>query len=397
MAGVLLEAGIVFAVLAVGGAVAARIRQSVIPAYILVGVLLGPHTPLALPDVVRIETTEFVTLLQELGIVLLLFFIGLEFNLERLLASRDRVVRAGLLDLGVNAVVGLALGFAFGFTLLEAVFLAGIVYISSSAIITKTLIDLGWIADPETEAILGVLVFEDVVIAFYLALLAPVALGNAPRETAVSLAVSLGFIVALVLLAFYGTGLLERLLDTQSDELFLLRIVGSAALLGGIALALGVSEAVAAFFLGAAFGSTSHAHRIARVITSERDLYAAVFFFAIGLVTDPAVVAAVLAPLAVLVVVTGASKLASGYAGGRAYGLSSRRSVRVAVALVARGEFSLVIAALAVTAGVDPAVPALAVGYVLVMSVLGTVLMRHAGVVERATRPREEAAGTGDI
>lgn len=392
MAGVLLEAGVVFAVLAIGGAVAARFRQSVIPAYILAGVLLGPHTPLAIPAVLQVETREFVTLLQELGIVLLLFFIGLEFNLERLLAARDRVVRAGMLDFGVNALVGFAIGLAFGFSLLEAVFLAGIVYISSSAVITKTLIDLGWVADPEAEAVLGVLVFEDVLIAFYLALLAPIALGGDPRQTAVSLAVSLGFIAALVALAFYGTGLLERLLETRSDELFLLRVVGAAALLGGVALALGVSEAVAAFFLGAAFGSTSHAHRIEAVITSERDLYAAVFFFAIGLVTDPSVVATVLVPLGVLVALTLPSKFATGYAGGRTYGLSVRRSVRVGVSLVARGEFSLVIAALAVTAGLDPAIPALAVGYVLVMSVLGTVAMRHAGVVERAAQRVAERA-----
>jgi len=382
MAAPLLEAGIAFAVLAAGGVVAARVGLSVIPAYIVAGVLVGPNTPF--PALALVTESEFLDLLAELGIVLLLFFIGLEFNLERLLASRERITRAGLIDLAVNGGVGLVLAFLLGFSPVAALFVAGLVYISSSAVITKTLIDLGWIADPESEAILGVLVFEDVVIAVYLAVLGALALGGSPEGVAVSLGIALGFIVALVALAAYGTPLLERLLDTNSDELFLVRVVAAAVLVGGVALAAGVSEAVAAFFLGAAFGGTSHAERIERVITSERDLYAAVFFLSIGLQTDPAVLVGVLVPLAVLVPVTAASKLASGYLGGRAYGLNQRRSVRTAVGLVARGEFSLIIAALAVTAGLPRAeeILALAVGYVLAMSLLGTVLMRSSGRVE---------------
>jgi CPA2 family monovalent cation:H+ antiporter-2 len=392
--GPLLQVGIVFAVLAVGGALAARLDQSVIPAYIVAGLAVGPNAPaVAGVDLALVESGEVITLLSELGVIFLLFFIGLEFNLERLLASRDRILRAGLLDLGLNFGVGLALGLALGFGALGAVFLAGIVYISSSAVITKTLIDLGWIADPESEAILGTLVFEDVVIAVYLALLSAVAVGGA--GVFASLGRSLAFLVALVALAAVGTGPLDRALATRSDELFLLRVVGAAVLLGGIALSLGVSEAVAAFFLGAAVGGTEQAERVEGIITSERDLFAAVFFFSIGLGTDPAVLGGVVVPVAVLAVVTTATKLVSGYYGGRSYGLSARRSVRVGVAMVARGEFSLVIAALAASTAADPAlaartvvpelstIPAVAVGYVLVMSVLGTVLMRNSGRIER--------------
>ncbi|MFB6204935.1 MAG: cation:proton antiporter [Haloglomus sp.] len=385
----LLEAGVVFAVIAVGGGIASRLDQSVIPAYIVAGILLGPHAPtIGGYSLAIVDTSEFVDLLAELGIVFLLFFIGLEFNLERLVAARDRIVRAGTLDLAVNFAVGFGLGLAFGFSAFEALFLAGIVYVSSSAVITKSLIELGWIADPESEAILGVLVFEDVVVAVYLAVLSAVALSAGDLASiARSLAVAFGFLIALVSLAAYGTDMLERAFDVRSDEVFLLRVVGLTVLVGGIALAAGVSEAVAAFFLGAAFGGTDHAHRIERVITSERDIYAAVFFLAIGLRTDPRLFPAVAAPLAALVTVTTASKLLSGYYGGRFYGLSERRSVRAAIALVARGEFSLVIAALAVSAGGSTAlsrtIPAIAVGYVLAMSLLGTVLMRYSGRVER--------------
>ncbi|MEF8869850.1 MAG: cation:proton antiporter [Haloarculaceae archaeon] len=383
--GVLLEAGVLFTAAAIAGALAWRLGQSVIPAYILAGVLLGPNAPV--PALRVVETSEFVTLLQELGVVLLLFFIGLHFSPSSLLERRRSVFRAGLLDLGLNATVGLVAGLLLGFTLLEAVVLAGVTYISSSAIITKSLIERGWIADPEAESILGVLVFEDLVIAVYLAVVAAVVLsGEGLGATATAVGISVGFVGLLALLAFYGTGLVERALDVRSDELFLLRIVGGAALLGGVALALGVSEAVAAFFLGAAVGGTEHAGRVERVITSERDLYAAVFFFAIGLGTDPATFGAVALPVLVLAAVSTASKLASGYLGGRAYGLSERRSVRMAVAMVARGEFSLVLAALAVQAEMDPALAALAVGYVLVMSVLGTTLMGQSARVEALAR-----------
>jgi CPA2 family monovalent cation:H+ antiporter-2 len=401
MATLLLQAGVVFAVVALGGALATRVDQSVIPAYIVAGILVGPEVP-ALVGVpfVLVESQEFITLLSELGIVFLLFFIGLEFNLDRLLASRSQIASAGTIDLLINGVVGLALALLFGFGPVEALFLAGVVYISSSAIITKTLIDLEWIADPETEAILGTLVFEDVVIAVYLAILGALVLGGGgPTDTLLALGRAGVVLVALVLLAFYGTGLLERVLSVRSDEQFLLRVVGSAVLVGGLALSMGVSEAVAAFFLGAAFGGTEHAERIERVITSERDLYAAVFFFAIGLATDPGVVVDVAVPLAVLVVATTASKLVSGYLGGQRYGLSKRRSIRVALAMVARGEFSLVLAALAASAGTTPAlretIPALAVGYVLVMSVVGTTLMRYSHVVERwaGTAPAQTTAG----
>jgi len=213
----LLEAGIVFAIIAIGGAVATRIDQSVIPAYIVAGILLGPNAPeIAGYSLAVVETADFIDLLAELGIVFLLFFIGLEFNLDRLVASKDRIARAGLLDLAINFTVGFGLGLVFGFSLFEALFLAGIVYISSSAVITKSLIDLGWIADPESEAILGVLVFEDVVIAVYLAALSAVALSAGGIESiARSLGIAFGFLLALVALAAYGTDFLERLFDVR--------------------------------------------------------------------------------------------------------------------------------------------------------------------------------------
>lgn len=382
--GVLIEIGIALTALAVGGALAARANQSVIPMYIVVGILVGPNVPTQLGPIplTLVENHEFIDVLAELGIVFLLFFLGLEFNIERLVEGWDRLVGIGSVDFVINFGIGVVLGFAFGFSLIETLFLAGIVYISSSAVITKSLIDRGWIANPESEAILGTLVFEDILIAVYLALLSAVALGGGGLEdAAVSVGVAFGFLGGLTLLAFYGTRYVERAFTVDSDELFLLRVLGVTTLVAGGALALGVSEAVAAFFVGTAFSSTDHTHRIERVVSPARDLFAAIFFFSIGLTTDVTTVAGVAVLLAAAVVLTTLTKIASGTLGGRLYGLNRRRSLRVGVGLVPRGEFSLVIAALAASVGTGAlasTIPAFAVGYVLVMSILGTVVMGYA-------------------
>ncbi|WP_148413833.1 cation:proton antiporter [Haloferax sp. KTX1] len=390
MAAALLEFGYLFAALAVVGAVALRLGLSVIPLYVVGGVVAGPHVAgrFGLPYV---PNGEVVTILAELGIVLLLFFLGLEFSLDRLRSSGAKIGRAGVIDLAVNLPIGVAIGLALGWSPVEALLLGGIVYISSSAIVTKTLIDLGWIADPESEPILGTLVFEDLAIAVYLAVVTSLALGGGGGGGGLasigrSLAIAFGFLGLLFVAVQYGTALFARLLDVENQEAFVLRALAVVVPVAGAALALGVSEAVAAFFVGMGFSTSGHRERLEHLLVSVRDVFAAVFFFWIGLGTDPTLLAAAAVPLAIAVVVSTPSKVVSGYLGGRAYDLSAHRSLRVGVGMVPRGEFSLVIAALA-AAGTTPVmreiIPAFAVGYVFVMSALGTVLMQRSDLVER--------------
>ena len=389
MAELLLELGIAVAAIALAGAVAGRIGLSVIPAYIVAGVLLGPARPLAqfglgLPVVAY---GEVVQLLAELGIVFLLFFLGLEFSIDQLLRDRRKITAVGLIDFAVNFGIGAAIGLAFGWTLLETLFLAGLVYISSSAIVTKSLIETGWIANDESGPILGTLVFEDILIAVYLALLAAVANGGSIREAGVSVGVAFLFLGGLTVAAWYGSAWFERLFTTSSDELFVLRVVGLTTLVAGAALALGVSEAVAAFFFGTGLSQTSHVERIEHLVSPARDIFAAVFFFAIGLSTDVTLLAGVAGLLAVAVVATTLGKLVSGTLSGRVYGLDQRRSLRVGLGLVPRGEFSLVIVALAAGVGtgrLGSVLPAFAVGYVLVMSVVGSLLVGRADSITDA-------------
>ena len=391
----LLEVGVMFAAIAGVGWLANRLGQSVIPFYIVVGMVASEYVfgrlPLAGGEL-YITETEFIELGAELGIVFLLFFLGLEFNLNRLLARRRQIGTAGTIDAVVNLPIGFALGWLFFGSVLPAVLVAGIVYISSSAIITKSLLDLGWIANDEAEPILGTLVYEDLLIAVYLAVTTAVVLGGGDLRTAAgAVAVGLGFIGLLFVGVQFSTPVLERLLAADTNESVVLRTVGLTVAVAGIALSLGVSEAVAAFFVGMAVSSTSHVTHIEELLEPLRDVFAAVFFFWIGLVTDPLAVAGVAALIAAAVVITTPTKLLSGFLGGRAFDLGVRRSTRTALAMTTRGEFSLIIATLAVSGAANGTLPqpvadrisAFAVGYVLVMAVVGTTLMGYSSPFER--------------
>ncbi len=406
----LIDVGVLFGAAALVGLLATRLGQSVIPFYILAGMLLGTNVlgALDLPALLGTDLlphgaalaldgeSEFVYLGAELGIVMLLFFLGLEFNVERLLASRGLIGKAGAVDLLINFGAGLALGYLLFGAFLPAFLLAGIVYISSSAIITKSLIDLGWIANDEADPMLGTLVFEDLFIAVYLVVATALALGGGDLGAAVGeVAIAVAFIAVLLAFVHFATPLLERALDTDSHEFLVLRALGITVPIAGAALAIGVSEAVAAFFVGMAFSSTDHVNDLERLLEPVRDVFAAIFFVWIGLVTDPTLFPGVAGLVAVAVLATTPTKLISGYLGGRIYGLDERRSVRVGLGMVTRGEFSLIIASVAIAGAgsglasdTANAINAFAVGYVLVMSVLGTTLMGYAGGIEKRVVPR---------
>jgi len=388
----ILSAGIFLTVLTLGGLIAVRIGQSVIPAYILVGILIGPFAPsIGGVSLTVVDSTEFIRLLADLGVVFLLFFVGLELSLTSLLQKRSQFLRAGAIDIGVSFPLGIVVGFLFGFTLLESLFIGLIAFNSSTVIIAKSLLDLEWIVNTESEAILGVIVIEDILTAAVFAVLSAVLLGAADIA---SIGRTLGqaavVLVALTLFAYYGGEYLDRAFDIQSSELFLLGVLGLTALVAGLGFAAGVSDAIVAFLVGLAFGQTSHVERIENILAPSRDLFAAVFFFVIGLQTDPRLVLSVAWFVLVAVMVTVLGQIVSGFFAGRSFGLSVEQASRMASALVPRGEFSLVIAAFLVTAGTTDAlretIPAFTVGYVLLTSILGTILMRNAHLIEQVAR-----------
>jgi CPA2 family monovalent cation:H+ antiporter-2 len=274
-----------------------RIGLPTIPLFMLAGVLLGPHTP----GVVLVEDEHELEMLSALGLVLLLFYLGLEFHLDDPRSGGRRLLAAGGIYLFLNVGTGLGFGFALGWGAREALVLAGVLGISS-AIVTKILIDLGRIGRPETRLILGVIVVEDLFLALYLAALQPVVSGaHGPVETILQAGKAFGFLLVLAAAARYGTRVIGRLIAVRDNELLVVSFLGAAVLIAGVSEVLGVADAIGAFMVGLIFSGTSSASRIRKLVHPLRDAFGAIFFFAFGLAIDPGDLASVAVPVAAAV------------------------------------------------------------------------------------------------
>jgi len=366
------------------------LRLSAIPIFIVAGVLLGPSP--GFPTV--IEPSEGTDLLARLGIVLLLFFLGLEFSLDRLTAARRMVVMGGLLDLLVNGGLGLLIGFALLGPGPEAVLLAGLIYISSSGIVTRALFDLRRLGDDETDLVLGVLVFEDLAIAVFLGIAAALATGESVGglEIAATAGIALAFVVAFLLVGRWAHHAIDRIGPRLDREQLLLGALAIA--LGGAALgeAAGLSEAVGALLAGILLSGSEVRNQIEQQLLGLRDFAAAIFFFAFGLEVDLGLAPDVADWLLLAVPVAVAGKLVGGYLAGRSTGFTSRESVNVGAALVARGEFTIILANLAaggiaLDAAFRESVSPFAGLFVLATAVAGVVLMRESRRIGRLAFP----------
>ncbi len=378
----LLELGLIALGLYLTGELSRRVGVSAVVGYILLGILLGPHGVL---PVYRLgPTTE---LLGELGLLLLLFYLGLEFSLGRLLEGSGPTLVAGAVDL-VNFGVGVGVALALGYGWLAGLFLGGVVYVSSSGVIARLLSDSDLLAYPEAERTLGVLVFEDLAMVVVLVGLGLLTAGGGGR----SFVGAVLFLALYGLAARYGKRLLARLLDLEGEALSLLALALLTLVSAG-AIALGFPAAVAAFLLGMAVAESGHRPRVETALRSWYDVAAASFFLVVGLHVERATVLRE-APLALLLVaVTVVAGLVTGFLGGRASGLSRRAAVGHGLMLLPRGEFSLVIASLAADAGALPegtrqALLGATSLYVVVMVVVGSVVFaRFDAVNDLLSRP----------
>src|SRR4029453_11891147 len=246
------QLALTIALLAALGLIAGRFGLSAIPAYLLAGLLLGPHEPHVTS---LIEPSEVTTFVAELGIIFLLFFLGLEFTVDRLLRSTRHIGLGGSIDLAVNAAVGLLVGvIAFGFGFAALILAAGI-YVSSSAITVKGLIDFRRLADDETDLILAILVVEDLVLAFVLGF--PPGGGGALSETLLIGAKAVGFISVALAASNWLSSAIDRFLDWLPREFFLLAVVAFVVGMSAIAQELDLSEAIGALMAGVVLSETS--------------------------------------------------------------------------------------------------------------------------------------------
>ena len=382
------QLAITTAVLAALGLVASRFGLSAIPAYLLAGLLLGPNEPTATTLIQESEVTAFVA---ELGIVFLLFFLGLEFSLDRLVRSGRHVGLGGTVDLVVNLGLGLLVGVAaFGFSP-AALVLGGAIYVSSSAVVVKGLIDFRRLADDETDLILAILLFEDLAVAALLGFASGG--GGEAAGTLALVAKALVFVGLSLAASRWLARPLDRALDRMPREFFLLAVVAFLIGMSALAKELGLSEAIGALMAGVVLAETQIRQEIEERFFSFRDLFGALFFFVFGLSVDLGALDSVGWIVALALVVTIAGKVVAGYVAGRIGGFTASQGFNAGVALIAHGEFTIILAQLASeNAQISEAdradLVAFAGLYVLVSATLGVVLMKESKrIARRVFRP----------
>ena len=367
----LLKLGVLFVIAYLLGRLGKVIGLPAIPIYMLVGFVASPYFtwfPINIP-------AGDVALIAVFGLIFLLFNLGLEFDQDEFFGNARSLLISGGTRIAINFGAGLLLGFWIGWGTREALIIAGMTATSSSAIVTKLLIELRRLANRETPVILGITVVEDVAIAVYLAIVS-VIIGKQTDAWAIvlQLAISFTFLVVMFALARWGGRIVSRLIQTKDDELFTILFFGLAVAFGGIGELLGVSDAIGAFLIGLVLGATRYRDRIEQLALPMRDVFAAFFFISFGLSLNPATFPEVVGPVAAAVGMT----LVLGFAGGQLIAwqnkLTPAEGLNVSSILQNRGEFALILATLAVAAGLDSRLTPFAGLYVLTMSIIGPVL-----------------------
>jgi monovalent cation:H+ antiporter-2, CPA2 family len=378
-----------------------RFGLPTIPFFMATGILLGPGTP----GPTLLEEPADLELLAVIGLVLLLFHLGVEFPLEQVRAAGSRLLVAAFTYIGLNVSGGIGLGFLLGWGVGEALVIGGALGISSSAIVTKLLIELRRLTNAETPLVLGIIVVEDVFLALYLSLLGPV-LGDAdsPAALARDIGVSFGFLLLLVVLARFGGRAITGLVGSREAELLTIGVVGFVLLVAGTSEELGVSDAIGALLIGLVISRTVLREQVERVVLPLRDAFAALFFVSFGLSIEVGTLGAVVVPALLAVLLTVTLNVVAGVVAARMYGLNQRAAANIGLTLLGRGEFSLILASLALAAGLDSRVGPFVALYVLVLAVVSPLAASNSRLLARVLPDavfrgsflyvREETTGT---
>lgn len=365
----LTEIGAALLVLGIVAFIANRLKFSVVPLYLLIGLAIGEGglVPLSVSE-------EFMNTGSQIGAIMLLLLLGLEYSAYDLAKAFKVRKSAGLVDFVANSIPGFLLGLFLGWGLAGAFALAGITYVSSSGIAAQLIKEMGWRRSEVAKRATSVLVFEDLALAPYLPLLTSVVLGVGVWSGLLSVGLALAITGLVILISFKGSSKLVKILDPSEPGGLLLTVFGAALLAAGLADLVGFSGVVAAFLIGLLL--TGEVAETARARLSPiRDIFAAIFFLFFGITTDPAHLPKVL-PLAILLSVLGiAGKYLVGWWVTR--DLTDRLSTwRATGFLIARGEFSMVIAALAAPIVLEVELQALTLAYVIITAFAASIVLR---------------------
>ncbi|MEW6276041.1 MAG: cation:proton antiporter [Bacillota bacterium] len=376
----LVNLGIIFVLASLAILAAKKIKYCSIPLLILLGIFLGPNAPqFSWMDLSLIKNSESVELFSRLGVLFLLFYLGLEFSIGQVVQNSKLIVKGGSIFTGLNFFRGLALGWVFFHSWPCALIVAGITTVSSSAIITKLLVETKRTANPETELILGIMVYEDIFMAFFLSILSGYLLSQG-SSLLVSVTGGLAALSFIMVVFFLGRRLgivLDRLLNKPSVEALVVVTFTLLLLSAVLAETLRVSEAVGALLLGLILAETAQVKKLVQMFTPFRDLFGAVFFLSFGMQIDYHHFLTVLDITAWAVILTVAGNLLAGWLSALACGYRGAAAANIACSIVARGEFAIIVAGLAASAGMSGAFQPFAALYVLILALLSPLLMKR--------------------
>ncbi|WP_025846014.1 cation:proton antiporter [Paenibacillus ehimensis] len=381
---IVLEIGLAICLIAAAGWLSTKLRFSVVPFYILIGMAVGPHAPkIGAFDFRFIDSAPLIEFMGRLGVLFLLFYLGLEFSVGRLIKSGHSIAVGGTIYIAINFTLGLLFGWLAGFPLNETLVIAGITTISSSAIVAKVLVDLKRTANAETEMILGIIMFEDVFLAVYISILSGLLLSGATSAGGILLSalLSLGFMLAFLIVGRKAVPWLNRFLNIRSNEVFLLFVFGFLTVVAGFSETIHVAEAIGALLVGLVLAETEHRHRIEKLILPFRDFFGALFFFSFGLTIDPLTLGGAVWLSLGAVLLTLAGNYVAGMLAGRSAGLSPKASSNIGLTIVSRGEFSIIMANLGKAGGLMTVLQPFAALYVLILAILGPLLTKESKLV----------------
>jgi CPA2 family monovalent cation:H+ antiporter-2 len=375
-----LEVGLAILLIAAAGLLSAKLRFSVIPFYILIGMAVGPHAPKIWHlDFRFIESQDFIEFMGRIGVLFLLFYLGLEFSVGRLIRAGKSIAVGGTIYILINFTLGVAYAWLMGFPLKEILIIAGITTISSSAIVAKVLIDLKRTANPETEMILGIIMYEDIFLAIYISIVSGLVLSGSTSLVGIltSAGLALGFMLGVLIIGRRIVPLFNRALDIRSNELFSLVLFGSLFFVAGLGETIHIAEAIGALLVGLVLAETEHVDRIEHLVIPFRDFFGAIFFFSFGLSIDPASLGGAVWLALGAVGITLIGNYAAGMLAGRSAGLSPKASSNIGLTIVSRGEFSIIMAKLGAAGGLMAIIQPFAALYVLILAILGPFLTKE--------------------
>ncbi|MCQ2008731.1 cation:proton antiporter [Sporolactobacillus sp. STSJ-5] len=374
------EVGTALVLVAIAALIANRLNFSIIPFLILAGMIVGPHAPhFWVINLKFIHSAELIEFLGRIGILFLLFYLGLEFSTSKLIRSGKSILVGGSVYIGINLTLGLLYPILLGFPLKETLIIAGIITVSSSAIVAKVLVDLRRTGNSETELILGIIMFEDIFLAVYLSAVSGLVLGKSQSlmGTLLSILLSLGYMLLFFIIARKAAPLLNKLLKITSDEIFIIVIFASLFFVAGFSETIHVAEAIGALLLGLVYSETDQADRMEHLVIPFRNFFGAIFFFSFGLSIDPTKLGGAVWMTLGAVLITIIGNFVAGLVAGKLAGLSYKASTNIGLTIVSRGEFSIIMANLGIAGSLMPILQPFSALYVLILAIMGPIMTKE--------------------